>query len=187
MRGYVGVTDSGWYRFNKLSNNKEIVFWRKSSTPVGIQPGEYFFLLVRGHLPRSIKGYGVVGHVDIKSPIELWENYGKKNGCNSLNELEFILHKTNNAKVAYYYLTDVVYFDNEKIITDEEIGFAKDIMAGKFISGEKLSQIVDYYKNGKKPNFEKISKSENNSEVAEIEIKRYRKIKNKKSYVCFKH
>ena len=148
IRAYIGVTDPYWLSYLKKFNHQNVVFWRKSSRPVNLVPGDYFFFLIRGSLPRPIVGFGIIDHVAVKQVHELWNNFKEENGCGSLEDLKVLLGKTTDDKVAYYYVKNVNYLgENDPQIFDYDIGFAKNIMAGKFISNHETLEILSRIKN----------------------------------------
>lgn len=151
MKGYIAVTDPSWFRYLLLNKHREVVFWRRSKRPVNLNTGDYLFFLVRGRLPRLIRGYGIVKNVGVNFISKIWQIFGEKNGCRSLEELEMTLHKPDSEKVAYYFLEKVVYLDVQSIkVTDMDLVFAKDIMAGKFISEGQSRALLALFSSGDK-------------------------------------
>lgn len=137
MQGYVAVTDPGWYGFQSERKRKRVLFWRKSEKPVDLSCGDYFFFLIRGRLPRLIKGYGIVEKVGVQKISDAWEIHKDIMGYNNLQELTRDLDKVDSDKVAYYVLNNVTYLPNS-VVTDEDIDFEKYIMAGRFSTPSEL-------------------------------------------------
>jgi hypothetical protein len=132
MKGYVAVTTPKWFQYQKLHNNKSAIFWRKSERQSNLNPGDYFFFLPKGRLPRPIQGYGVVEHIKKNTIQELWNIYGQLTGADTLIELEILSNKKYYEKVIYYEIGNIIYLDKNKFVYDSEIDFKKDIMTGKF-------------------------------------------------------
>lgn len=149
MKGYIGVTDPNWFLFQKNSSHKEVIFWRRSRVPVKLDPGDYFFFLIKGRLPRYIQGFGRVKEVGTRTVEEMWNLYKDKNGSETLEKLEHRLRKGRSQIVAYYFLGKVTYLNRQNFVSDREVGFSKDIMAGKFIDQQNLFNLLSKIKNAK--------------------------------------
>lgn len=145
LKGYIAVTDPKWFNFHKTNNHKEVIFWRRYNKPVNLQIDDYFFFLIKGKLPRFIKGYGKVESIGIQKISTMWDLYKELNGSRSLASLTSRIKKNEDQKVAFYKLKDVVYFTENYFITDKEINFVKDIVSGTSIFNidpEPLSRVV---------------------------------------------
>lgn len=89
MRAYVGVTDSGWYRFLAARPElTEVNFWRPGGGHAfrALEPGEPFFF--KTHYPhnRIVGGGFFSGFVSMRVS-DAWELLGWGNGAASLEEL----------------------------------------------------------------------------------------------------
>jgi len=84
MRGYVGVTDYGWYRhLHARSHLDEVNFWRPGGTSFKVLPpgGLFFFKLKAPH--DAIAGFGQFARFE-RMPLWLaWEVFGEANGVTS--------------------------------------------------------------------------------------------------------
>ena len=81
MRAYVGVTDSGWYRFLAARPEvTEVNFWRPGGGHAfrALEPGEPFFF--KSHYPhnRIVGGGFFSGFVSMRVS-EAWELLGWRN------------------------------------------------------------------------------------------------------------
>ena len=138
MNGYVAVTDWGWYKYQSERKRERVLFWRHSVTPVSLLPGDYFSFLIRGKLPRLIKGYGIVEEASSGVISKIWDKYKDLMGYSDLLDLKRGLGKAENERVAYYILKSVKYFP-EPTVTDSDIDFDKSIMAGRFSTPQELN------------------------------------------------
>jgi putative restriction endonuclease len=84
MRGYVGVTDYGWYEALQLRPHlDEVNFWRPGTAPFRVLPrgGLFFFKLKAPH--NAIAGFGQFARFE-RMPLWLaWEVFGEANGVAS--------------------------------------------------------------------------------------------------------
>lgn len=148
MRGYIAVTDPEWHRFNRLNNNLEVIFWRKCDRPVGIEPDDILFFLIRGKVPRSVLGYGTARKIAVDTIENIWNQYRKETGCNDIESFEFKLEMIRTKAIAYYLLHNVNYINPEFVVTDTDLDFAKNTVSGKFISEEKANLLVKFLSTG---------------------------------------
>lgn len=137
---YVAVTDPKWYQFQKDRKREKVVFCRKSARPVNLSPGDYFFFLIRGPLPRSIMGYGVVEKVNSLPLGRIWSDYRNLVGYNCLKDMVFDLKKKENDPVGFYFLNKLKYSESE-IAFDNEINFSINIMAGKTLGEDDIETL----------------------------------------------
>ncbi|MEJ7786724.1 MAG: BREX system ATP-binding domain-containing protein [Solirubrobacteraceae bacterium] len=84
MRGYVGVTDYGWYRhLHARPHLDEVNFWRPGGASFKVLPpgGLFFFKLKAPH--NAIAGFGQFARFE-RMPLWLaWEVFGEANGVTS--------------------------------------------------------------------------------------------------------
>lgn len=84
MRGYVGVTDSGWYRHLQARPDlEEVNFWRPGTTAFkALEPGGLFFFKLKAP-HNAIAGFGQFARFE-QMPLWLaWEVFGEANGVTS--------------------------------------------------------------------------------------------------------
>lgn len=179
-QAFVTITNPGWLKFNRQEGNKTVVFWKRSaSVSPFIKNGDLIFFLVRGHLPRYIRGYGVICDSGVDRLSEIWNKYGTKNGSETIEGAESRIGVTKDDYVGFYIVDDVVYLPPNKWATDEEIGFAKDIQIGKKYFNEKVDYILNL-----------IDKTRDTvaveSEFINKDMKKYNRIKSKKRYIVFR-
>jgi len=87
VRGFVAVTDPGWYeRLARTTAPKDANFWRPSVVPVKLPIGTpFFFKLKAPH--RAIAGVGFFAGFSVLPDWLAWETFGEANGVESLDEL----------------------------------------------------------------------------------------------------
>ena len=88
MRGYVAVTDPGWYeRLSRTPGPKDANFWRPSARPFArLERGTPFlFKLKAPH--NAIAGFGYFAGFTILPDWLAWETFGEANGVDSLAAL----------------------------------------------------------------------------------------------------
>ncbi|MBU2520577.1 MAG: DUF91 domain-containing protein [Nanoarchaeota archaeon] len=141
MSGYIGITDYEWFHFHKNKKHREVIFWRKSSRPVNLREGVYFFFLVKGY--RLIEGYGITDEVSSKPITELWEQYKEKLGAETLEELCEKLGKSENETIGYYKLKEVTYLEGGIDLQNTGINFSPAIVSGKTISYEETRKLLE--------------------------------------------
>lgn len=86
MKGYVGLTDPGWYRFLESHPQvDEVNFWRpKNTRPFrALKPGEMFFFKLRAPL-RAIAGFGFFSRYEVLPAWLAWESFEQMNGAPNL-------------------------------------------------------------------------------------------------------
>ena len=89
MKGYIGHTDPGWWRFlQPRSDLREVNFWRPGGRRFSaLAPGEPFFFRLKSPINR-IGGFGLFAR-DASLPVwRAWEVFGQANG--TLNEGELL-------------------------------------------------------------------------------------------------
>lgn len=87
MRGYVAVTDPGWYRhLSREPGPKDANFWRPSAKPRREEVGApFFFKLKAPH--HAIAGFGFFAGFTVLPDWLAWDTFGEANGVASLAEL----------------------------------------------------------------------------------------------------
>jgi hypothetical protein len=169
MKSYLAVTDPEWFLFHKGRKSSEVIFWKPTTKTMNFPPEMALYFLVKG-TPRKVSGKGTFAMKGI-SPIErIWSDFGKMIGHNSLEEWLMEMNTKRGSEgglnpytsIAYYKLTDIIYFDNpippksfhiksvgKKIKTEifpGHIEFSHAIVSGKYISqeqSEEIKRIVD--------------------------------------------
>ena len=88
MRGYIAITDPGWYEhLAEEPGPREANFWKPSArSTVNLEPGTpYFFKLRAPH--RAIAGFGFFASFTVLPDWLAWETFGDANGVGSLDAL----------------------------------------------------------------------------------------------------
>lgn len=87
MRGYVAVTDPGWYeRLARTPGPKDANFWRPSTRAFRLETGTpFFFKLKASH--DAIAGFGYFASFSILPDWLAWETFGEANGVDDLAAL----------------------------------------------------------------------------------------------------
>lgn len=87
MRGYVAVTDPGWYeRLARAPGPKDANFWRPSTRAFRLEEGTpFFFKLKAPH--DAIAGFGYFASFSILPDWLAWETFGEANGVGDLAAL----------------------------------------------------------------------------------------------------
>lgn len=145
MRGFVGVTDSDWYRF--LAERPEdtgglVNFWKPGGGNFrALQPGEPFFF--KSHSPHNrIVGGGFFSGSATMPVSEAWETYGEANGAPSLEKMRELIvgyrKRRREEPVSLYedpvigcvFIRDVTFFADD-MAQDPPPKFAPSIVQGK--------------------------------------------------------
>lgn len=87
MKGYVAITDPGWYQhLSRDPRPKDANFWRPSTRPQNLPAGTpFFFKLKAPH--NAIAGFGYFAGFSVLPDWLAWETFGEANGVASLQEL----------------------------------------------------------------------------------------------------
>jgi len=93
MRGFVAVTDPGWYeRLRRTPGPKDANFWRPSTREVRLAPGTpFFFKLKAPH--HAIGGFGFFSSFSVLPDWLAWDTFEGANGTADLKELRARLSK----------------------------------------------------------------------------------------------
>jgi len=141
--GYIGITDKKWFEHNRDRNHETVVFWRRASRRINLSNGTYFFFLIKGERPRSIKGYGVVVEANRDKIRSLWEKFGDRVGCASLWDLIKLVGKEEEDEVWYYVLNDVKYCEIGVELDELPIDFSPNIQTGKRIDAANTLKLLE--------------------------------------------
>jgi putative restriction endonuclease len=89
VRGFIGHTDAGWWRFLSASPELgEVNFWRPGGRAfAALDPGEPFFFRLKSPV-NKIGGFGLFARYAALPVWRAWEVFGLANGVR--NELEFV-------------------------------------------------------------------------------------------------
>jgi putative restriction endonuclease len=140
VRAYVGVTDSGWYRF--LSARPELLevnFWQPSGGREFrvLGPGEPFFF--KTHYPQNrVVGGGFFSSSACLTVSEAWDLFGEANGVESIEEMRDRIGRyqrtpigpSENPVIGCLFVRDVRFFSDDAIAAAPP-GFARNIVQGK--------------------------------------------------------
>ncbi len=141
MRGYVGVTDLGWYRFLKeRSPLDEVNFWQPSGGRGfrAIQPGEPFFFKL--HAPHNaIAGFGLFARHSVLPDWLAWDAFGPSNGAPDYASMRARIERymarkrrsaTGEYQVGCLMVTEPVFFDEADWIA-QPADWKPNIVQGK--------------------------------------------------------
>ncbi|MCB9569498.1 MAG: HNH endonuclease [Myxococcales bacterium] len=92
MRGYVAVTDPGWYECLLREGVYEANFWRPSTRRVNLAPGTPFFFKLKAPA-NAIAGFGYFAHFTVLPEWLAWDTFGRANGVPSHSELRARLRR----------------------------------------------------------------------------------------------
>jgi putative restriction endonuclease len=87
VRGFVAITDPGWYEhLSRDARPKDANFWRPSTKPQNLPAGTPFFFKLKA--PHNvIAGFGYFAGFSVLPDWLAWETFGEANGVASLEEL----------------------------------------------------------------------------------------------------
>ncbi|MCZ2111991.1 MAG: HNH endonuclease, partial [Dehalococcoidia bacterium] len=87
MRGFVAVTDPGWYEhLSSTPGPRDANFWRPSTRAFGLDVGTpFFFKLKAPH--HTIAGFGYFAGFSVLPDWLAWETFGEANGVASFADL----------------------------------------------------------------------------------------------------
>lgn len=88
MKFFVGVTDSDWYQNLSIKNYDEINFWKPGGKSNFAALDSHDLFLFKLHAPRNyIVGGGFFVKFSILPSFLAWDVFGKKNGTETLEDL----------------------------------------------------------------------------------------------------
>src|SRR5579871_4056199 len=117
MKFYLGVTDNNWYSFLASQHREDVNFWQPGGTSVFkvVPPGAPFLFKLKSPI-NAIGGIGFFSSHTFLPISVAWEVFGKRNGCNSLAELEGMIlpYRKNkdikNPVIGCIILTNPIFF-----------------------------------------------------------------------------
>lgn len=96
MRGFVAVTDPGWYerlwQLGREQGPMDANFWRPSARRVGLTAGTPFLFKLRAPA-NAIAGFGYFATFSVLPDWLAWDTFGPANGVASLEELRARLNR----------------------------------------------------------------------------------------------
>ena len=140
VRGFVGVTDNGWYRLlaDRPDLLGEVNFWRPGGGGFrALRPGEPFFF--KTHAPHNrVVGGGFFGGAVRLPASEAWDLLGPANGAVSLEQMvDRIVHYRREALapgedpvIGCIFIRDVTFFPDD-LTFDPPPGFSSNVVQGK--------------------------------------------------------
>lgn len=140
MKGWVGVTDGGWYRFlRERPDLDEVNFWQPGGSRQfkSLTPGELFFFKL--HYPENfIVGGGVFTHATLAPSRLAWEAFGEKNGAPNYAAMRERIEKYRRVSpspheeytIGFILLTQPFFLDRAEWIPAPR-DFKKNIVQGK--------------------------------------------------------
>lgn len=147
----ISPTDLNWFEFLRESSfNNEINFWTPTPWNItGLAAKDKFYFMLKSPI-RKIGGVGDFREYVNLSPSEAWSRFGKKNGCNSREELVQRLDKykakrsTNSqggisGQIGCIVLDNVEFWDVESYIDSEDlrIDFSPNIVKIKYFNNQE--------------------------------------------------
>lgn len=142
MKFWVGVTDSGWFRFLRDLNCDEVNFWNpgEKGSFAAVEPGTpYLFKLKRPF--NHIGGFGTFVSF-VRLPLSLaWEAFRERNGAPSKAAFEAMIRAINprqgesDPEIGCTLLSDPVFLSDDQLIAVTE-EWASNIVKGRTYSSE---------------------------------------------------
>ncbi len=137
MEFWVGVTDNKWYQFLSQLRPDEVNFWQPSGTPpFKREHNDVLPFLFKLRRPfNHIAGGGFFVKYSSYPLSMVWDIFGQKNGCASLDEFRALIQPlTNNRRsdgpVGCNVLTNPFFFDKGAWIADPP-DWSSNIVRGK--------------------------------------------------------
>lgn len=94
MKFFVGVTDSDWYHNLSVQSYEEINFWKPGGKTLFSALDSHDLFLFKLHAPHNyIVGGGFFVKFSILPSFLAWDAFGKKNGTDTLEELNLKIWK----------------------------------------------------------------------------------------------
>lgn len=141
MRGYVGVTDSQWYKFLAARPEISVVnFWRpgrKGREFRALSEGEFFFF--KTHYPHNrIVGGGLYSGFASMRVSDAWALFGQANGAENLDDLRASVtryhkesgHRGDDPDINCIIIKNVAFYPQESAFPPPP-DFAANIVHGK--------------------------------------------------------
>ena len=142
MKGYIGHTDPGWWRFLQTTPQlEEVNFWRPGGRRFSaLSPGEPFFFRLKSPINR-IGGFGLFARFASLPVWRAWEVFGQANG--TPDEAELLSRLARLARrpvgradpVGCVAVTDCVFFDPDSWV-DVPPSFNPQNLSGSIIDLE---------------------------------------------------
>jgi putative restriction endonuclease len=139
VKGFIGHTDAGWWRFLSAHPSlSEVNFWRPGGrTFAALRPGEPFFFRLKSPLNR-IGGFGLFARYALLPVWRAWEVFGEANGTHSEDELLERLARlarrpvNSTTLIGCVAITDCTFFPNGALV-DVPASFRPQNLSGSVI------------------------------------------------------
>jgi putative restriction endonuclease len=143
MKGYIGHTDPGWWRFLRSRPElEEVNFWRPGGRRFSaLSPGEPFFFRLKSPINR-IGGFGLFARYSALPVWRAWEVFGQANGTDDEQELltrlaRLARHPVGRSdSIGCVAVTDCVFFDSDTWL-DVPLSFNPQNLSGSVIDLER--------------------------------------------------
>lgn len=136
MKFWVGVTDNKWYQFLSQSRPDEVNFWQPGGTPPfkGAPIGLPFLFKLRRPYNHIAGGGYFVKYTSFPLSI-VWDIFGQKNGCASLDEFRALIapltaNGHSDGPIGCNVLANPFFFDQAEWIADLP-GWSSSTQRGK--------------------------------------------------------
>ncbi|MBW9212492.1 MULTISPECIES: hypothetical protein [Terrabacteria group] len=154
MSSIVYVCDEDMVEYHRLSQHKEILFWRIATKRKfsDFHIGDLLFFYAKTHYSSEKKliGYGHFSEMKRLSLRQMWQEYEEKTGYYSFKSLEQAIHKVARhkipAKMNCLVLKNVIFF--ARPIEPEEVGLnlSKSLESFAYIDHQQASATSDLLK-----------------------------------------
>jgi putative restriction endonuclease len=143
MRGFIGHTDAGWWRFLSAAPElSDVNFWRPGGrTFAALRPGEPFFFRLKSPVDK-IGGFGLFARYASLPVWRAWEVFGFANGVQDerafVDRLERLARRPVNqtSVIGCVAITDCTFFGDDALV-DVPTTFNPQNLSGSLIDLEQ--------------------------------------------------
>lgn len=143
MKGFIGHTDAGWWRFLSASPElSEVNFWRPGGRKfAALAPGEPFFFRLKSPI-NKIGGFGLFARYAALPVWRAWEVFGLANGVRDegdlIDRLERLARRpvTHTSIIGCIAITDCTFFPADALL-DVPLSFNPQNLSGALIDLEQ--------------------------------------------------
>lgn len=160
MSSIAYITDSKLLELHRLNRNKEMNFWRLTTTNrfTDFEVGDLLFFLSKDkeHMrkkEKGIVGYGRAAAFESYALNTMWKKYGELNGYRTKESFKEAIAKVSKehkipSKISSIYLKDVVFFQSPIYLSDCGMNISNRVESFVYLDskGETSFKILDQAK-----------------------------------------
>ncbi len=149
MSAIAYITDPNMLAMHRLSANRTMNFWRLSTklafSDFGVGDLVFFLSKDKEHSKdkeKGLVGFGRVTSMNLKSPLQMWNEYKSENGFSNKELFFEALKKLSKDhklpdKMSSFYLENVVFFQEPLFLSEYDINISNSIESYIYIRPEE--------------------------------------------------